>query len=65
MLEKEITNGGKARINPVVLKWNWRYRYNSMVYNVDKYGNMDVSVYIHTKTYTVYMHTFLHYSSVF
>lgn len=48
MLKKEITNGEKARINPVVLKWNWIYHYNSMVYNTDKYGNMDVSVHIHT-----------------
>lgn len=32
----EIINieSGKASIDPVVLKWNWRYHYNSAVYNM-------------------------------
>lgn len=44
LLEKGLTNMKKeeARINPVLLDWNWRYQYALMVFNTCRWMDMEI-----------------------
>lgn len=55
MLEKKNYKYGK--VERLELKWNWRYQYNSMVYN--KQRNTDASIYTHKCTQHVKIYSYI------